>query len=58
MCRQDPALQADLVAEQSRVLGASSGSLTVPAIDRMTHLWASIRETLRLRPPLLTLMRL
>ncbi len=56
--RKDPALQADLVAEQARVLGQNPEPLSIASIDKMTHLWASVRETLRLRPPLLTLMRL
>jgi cytochrome P450 len=54
---QNPALQQDLFEEQSRVLDQNSGALTIASINKMTHLWASLRETLRMRPPLLTLMR-
>eukprot|EP00048_Salpingoeca_helianthica_P014852 m.223878 g.223878 ORF g.223878 m.223878 type:complete len:511 (-) comp16344_c0_seq1:445-1977(-) len=53
----DPELQKDIVAEQARVLGPNPGPLTIANVNNMKHLWACVRETLRLRPPLLTLMR-
>ena len=54
---RDRKTQQDLFEEQMRVMGSNAGKLSLDNINSMTHLWASVRETLRLRPPLLTLMR-
>lgn len=40
------------------MLGANPGPMSLTNINNMKHLWACVRETLRMRPPLLTLMRL
>jgi len=54
---RNPELQRDLFDEQRRLIGDTVSPLSLANINDMTHLWASLRETLRIRPPLLTLMR-
>lgn len=55
---QDPALQQRLYEEQLAVLGTKRDhSLTLEEVGRMYHLHSTLRETLRLRPPIMTLMR-
>lgn len=52
-----PGLQQELYEEQLRVAKQFPGPLTLEAIDHMGLLHSCIRETLRLRPPIMTMMR-
>ena len=54
---QDPDLQQRLYEEQLRVFGSSDRPVTLDDVNNMPLLWSTIRETLRLRPPIMTLMR-
>ncbi len=53
----DPVLQQQLYEEQVAVMGDSSRSVAISDVNKMHLLWSTIRETLRLRPPIMTLMR-
>eukprot|EP00042_Codosiga_hollandica_P029984 m.169742 g.169742 ORF g.169742 m.169742 type:complete len:521 (+) comp53233_c0_seq2:95-1657(+) len=54
----DQALQQRLYEEQLAVLGkTSSHPVTLDDLNHMTKLHSTLRETLRMRPPIITLMR-
>eukprot|EP00051_Salpingoeca_urceolata_P000791 m.36129 g.36129 ORF g.36129 m.36129 type:complete len:502 (+) comp10989_c0_seq1:273-1778(+) len=52
-----PGLQEELYEEQQRVLKGHEGPLTLDVLNEMKLLWSVVRETLRLRPPLMQMMR-
>ncbi|KAG0353337.1 Lanosterol 14-alpha-demethylase [Gamsiella multidivaricata] len=55
---QNPDLVKDLLAEQKDVLGSLDAPLTFDSLKDMTLLDHVIRETLRLRPPIIMILRM
>lgn len=53
----NPEIWKQLVEEQKEVLGEDLGALDYDSLKKMTLLDQCIRETLRLKPPIITLMR-
>jgi len=53
----NPDCLAKVLAEQEAVLGEHDGELSFDALKSMDYLHAAVKETLRLHPPLIMLMR-
>lgn len=52
-----PGLQDQVYEEQVAAFKAMPGKLTIQHLDKMPLLHACVRETLRLRPPIMSIMR-